>query len=138
MIMKYITLTIISLILFSCKDNSSEKGLSESNSPRIEMNEVEDNFENISNQQNEIKKEVVANRQKIIKKFGKQLDFCSCIQFHDSLNNAAQKELSDQQIEKLLNRWEQMEVKCKELVNTEHRTPEERLAHERRVQNCLK
>lgn len=76
-------------------------------------------------------------KSKIEQKYGKQLDFCSCIQFHDSLNNAAQKDLSDQQIEKLLNRWDEMETQCKELLNTNHRTPEERKSHEQKVRKCL-
>lgn len=135
--MKFIALIFIPLFFISCKSEPTTKETKQEflNEPESKDEKVIES--DLSNIKKPLQTEVIENHQKITQKYGKQLDFCSCIQFHDSLNNAAQKDLSDKQIEKLLNRWEQMEVKCKELVNTEHRTPEERFAHERKVQKCL-
>ena len=130
-------LTIIVLLFINCESTGTSNVQKQEVSEELELKEDKITNDDFPNTKKSIEKEIVENHQKITQKYGKQLDFCSCIQFHDSLNNAAQKDLSDKQIEKLLNRWEQMEVKCKELVNTEHRTPEERLAHERKVQKCL-
>lgn len=130
-------LIFIAFLFFSCGGERASKESKQEFSNELELKDEQMIDGNLSNNKKSIQTEMNENRQKITQKYGKQLDFCSCIQFHDSLNDAAQKELTEQQIEKLLNRWEQMEVKCKELVNTEHRTPEERLAHERRVQKCL-
>lgn len=128
---------IIALLFFSCGSESSSNTLEPQVSNELELKDEKIINASPSDNKKSAITEKKENQQKIIQKYGEQLDFCSCIHFHDSLNNAAQKDLTEQQIDKLLSRWEQIEVKCKELVNTEHRTPEERLAHERRVQKCL-
>ncbi len=135
--MKLILLMIIALLFFSCGSESSSNTLEPQVSNELELKDEKIINASPSDNKKSAITEKKENQQKIIQKYGEQLDFCSCIHFHDSLNNAAQKDLTEQQIDKLLSRWEQIEVKCKELVNTEHRTPEERLAHERRVQKCL-
>ncbi len=135
--MKIITGTLLLLTLLACRDNAVQKESTKEIPTKIDRKEDATLPTDATGNQKNSSKEIQVNRQKIVEKFGSQLDFCSCIQFHDSLNNAAQKDLSDRQIEQLLKRWGQMEVKCKELVNTEHRTPEERLAHVQKVSNCL-
>ena len=128
---------IVFLFLISCSNNETKT--TEKSAVPSEIDTISNSDAPKSNSAKEItiQSEQNENKSKIEKKFGKQLDFCSCIQFHDSLNNAAQKDLSDQQIEKLLNRWDEMEIQCKELVNTNHRTPEDRLNHEQKVKKCL-
>ena len=128
---------IVFLFLISCSNNETKT--TEKSAAPSEIDTISNSDAPKSNSAKEItiQSEQNENKSKIEKKYGKQLDFCSCIQFHDSLNNAAQKDLSDQQIEKLLNRWDEMEIQCKELVNTNHRTPEERLKHEQKVKKCL-
>ena len=130
--------TLLSLLfLFSCSHTDSK--IDEKQSVPSEMDTLSNSVDPESNSAKKItfQTEQKQIKSKIEQKYGKQLDFCSCIQFHDSLNNAAQKDLSDQQIEKLLYRWDEMEIQCKELVNTNHRTPEDRLKHERKVKKCL-
>lgn len=130
-------LFVLFLFLSSCSTN--DVNVDEN---RIVPSEMDSLSNQTISQANSIKKvtlqsEEKENHSKIENKYGKQLDFCACIQFSDSLNNAAQKELSDQQIEKLLNRWDEMEIKCKEITSTNHRTPQERKSHEQKVKKCL-
>jgi hypothetical protein len=84
------------------------------------------------------KAEKVENHTKIVEKYGEQWDFCSCVIKNDSINKAFEKNLTDNQSEKLMVRWEFVENKCKEFLTTPNTTPEEREAHELKVKRCLK
>jgi hypothetical protein len=130
-------LFVLFVFLFSCSNNETKTPEKSVNSRDLDTVSNEIFIESINRKKESLQSDQKEIHSKIEKKYGKQLDFCSCIQFHDSLNNAAQKELKDQQIEKLLDRWEKMEVRCKEIVNTSHRTPEERSEHEKKVKRCL-
>jgi hypothetical protein len=83
-------------------------------------------------------KEQVENIKKIEQKFGEQWDFCSCIKANDSINKAFEKNVSDKQAEKLMARWEYVELKCKTMLIQPNTTPEERAAHEKKVKRCLR
>ncbi|MCE3294979.1 MAG: hypothetical protein K0R65_693 [Crocinitomicaceae bacterium] len=83
-------------------------------------------------------KEQQENLQKIEKKYGEQWDFCTCVVANDSINNAFEKSPSDKQAEKLMARWEHVELKCKEFLTQPNTTPEERAIHEKKVRKCLK
>ncbi len=83
-------------------------------------------------------REQVENLKKIEKKYGEQWDFCTCVIANDSINNAFEKSPSDKQAEKLMKRWEYVEVKCKEFLTQPNTTPEERALHEKKVRKCLK
>lgn len=130
-------LFVVFLFLCSCSHQETKTTEPATILPDIDPVSEVSPVENESLEKGFIPAEQKEIRAKIEKKYGKQLDFCACIQFHDSLNHAAQKELTEQQIEKLLIRWDKMEVQCKELVNTKHRTPEERAVHEKKVKRCL-
>ena len=83
-------------------------------------------------------KEMKENHAKIVKKYGEQWDFCTCIVKNDSITDAFEKKLTPQQEEKLMARWESVDNKCKELTTFDNTTPEERAKHEKRVNKCLK
>ena len=79
------------------------------------------------------------NHEKIVKKYGEQWDFCTCVVANDSINDAFEKgKMTPKQEEKLMARWEYVDNKCKELLTTPNTTPEEREKHDRKVMKCLK
>jgi hypothetical protein len=77
-------------------------------------------------------------KEKIEKKFGEQWDFCACILKNDSINKAFKNKLSPEQEDKLIDRWDFVESKCKELTTFENTTPEERAIYQNKVSQCLK
>ncbi len=85
-----------------------------------------------------VSKEQIVNKEKIEKKYGEQWDFCACVKANDSINNAFEKTLSSKQEKKLMARWEDIEIKCKEFLTQPNTTPEERAIHEKKVKKCLK
>ena len=72
----------------------------------------------------------------IIKKFGEQWDFCTCIVKSDSVNTALM-EASDDDFDKVMERSEYIDSKCKSLLIQPNDTPDERTLHEKRVKKCL-
>jgi hypothetical protein len=82
--------------------------------------------------------EKIENHDKIVKTYGEQWGFCECVIANDSINKATQKNLSDKDMDRLLERWDYVEQKCKEFLTSPNTTPEERLAHEKKVKKCLK
>ncbi|MFN5418588.1 MAG: hypothetical protein ACK5B9_16130 [Flavobacteriia bacterium] len=85
-----------------------------------------------------VTKEQVENHEKIVKKYGEQWDFCACIHANDSIDKAFKKKLTTKQEEKLMARWEYVDVKCKEFLTNPNTTPEERAIHEKKVKKCLR
>lgn len=77
-------------------------------------------------------------KQKIEKKYGEQWDFCACILKNDSINKAFKNKLTPEQEDKLIDRWDFVETKCKELTTFDNTTPEERAIYQARVKKCLK
>jgi hypothetical protein len=77
-------------------------------------------------------------KQKIEKKYGEQWDFCECILKNDSINKAFKNKLTPEQEDKLIDRWDFVETKCKELTTYANTTPEERAIYQKKVSNCLK
>ena len=76
---------------------------------------------------------------RIVKKYGKQWDFCDCIKKTDSLNKQSQKTgLSDKELESILVEFDLIEKKCKSILSHSSHTPYQRKKHERRVKECLK
>jgi hypothetical protein len=76
---------------------------------------------------------------KIEAEYGKQWDFCDCVSKGDSLNKAiADGKLSDAAYDRLMKRFDEIERRCKVFkIQDPNRTPEERLAHEKKVNACL-
>jgi hypothetical protein len=77
-------------------------------------------------------------KQKIEKKYGEQWDFCACILKNDSINKAFKNKLTPEQEDKLIDRWDFVETKCKELTTFDNTTPEERAHYQKKVSNCFK
>ncbi len=82
--------------------------------------------------------ELKDNHAKIVQKYGEQWDFCTCVLANDSINKAFGKSPYDKQAEKLMARWEYVDIKCKEFLTEPSSTPEERAIHEKKVKKCLK
>lgn len=75
----------------------------------------------------------------IEKKYGEQWDFCTCVIKNDSINKAFSKPVSDSEFDRLSERFDVIDEKCKAfLVQNPNVTPEERVEHERKVKKCLK
>lgn len=76
----------------------------------------------------------------IEKKHGIQWDFCTCVMANDSLDKAAKNpNLSDADFDKIMERFDVVEEKCKAFrIQNPNQTPEERARHEKKVSDCLK
>ena len=129
-------LLILLVICFSCTEKksktnstSTEKQLVKKDSVKPEIIEIK-----IISKKNE----KTENHNKIIEKFGEQWDFCKCVLANDSINSAFEKTVTDAETNKLMKRWEHVEVKCKEFLTSENKTPEQRIEHELKVKKCLK
>ena len=72
-------------------------------------------------------------------KYGEQWDFCDCVAKGDSLNKAISLgKLSDADFDRLSKRFDEIELRCKVFkMQDPNRTPEERLIHEKKVNDCL-
>ncbi len=75
----------------------------------------------------------------IEQKYGEQWGFCACVLKGDSVNKAILKpNLSDKQLQKLLNRFEFINKKCQSFkIQDASRSPEQRKRHEKKVKECL-
>jgi hypothetical protein len=77
--------------------------------------------------------------QKIVATYGEQWDFCTCIAKNDSIDKAIfNNDLSDEELDFLLVRMNQVEEKCKLMISGSQGTPDERKQHEKKVKDCLK
>lgn len=68
--------------------------------------------------------------------YGEQWEFCDCVVKNDSVNKASMEEDAD--IDAIFDRMEVIDEHCKGMLATPNTTPEERAAHERKVNKCLK
>ncbi len=76
---------------------------------------------------------------KIERIHGEQWDFCTCVVKNDSINKAFAKPVSDKEFDRLSDRFDVIDSKCKAfLAQSPNVTPEERIAHEKKVKKCLK
>ncbi len=84
-------------------------------------------------------KEQQVNHVKIVKKYGEQWDFCKCVVALDSINDAVEtSKLTDAQFDKLMERFDYVDLKCKEITTFDNQTPDERMKHDKHVMKCLK
>lgn len=76
--------------------------------------------------------------EKIVEKYGIQWDFCTCINKADSVNQAMMVDgISDADFDKLMERSDFIDGKCKELTTQANQTPDERAKHAKKVKKCL-
>lgn len=141
----YITLLLLfSIYLVGCKSGSNDNMDSEIDSTNVQS--VDTTTANLDNQSSEedivvdeVKykdPEVQEAHEEIVKKYGVQWDFCTCVQKSDSVNTALM-EASDDQFDIVMERSEYIDSKCKGLLIQPNGTPEERYKHEVKVENCL-
>ncbi|MES2589425.1 MAG: hypothetical protein V4622_10625 [Bacteroidota bacterium] len=137
-------LTLIFLVLFAfvsctneekCKDCELEN-TNDTLAKKDTTNSLETALKNDKVESKTVEQK--ANLAKIEKKYGEQWDFCTCVVANDSINNAFEKTLTSKQETKLMARWEDVELKCKEFLTQPNTTPEERAAHEKKVKKCLR
>ena len=84
-------------------------------------------------------KEFKQNLVNIEKQFGEQWGFCDCVIKNDSINKAFSKQVSDKEFDRLSDRFDEIDQKCKAfLAQNPNTTPEERAKHEKKVKKCLK
>jgi hypothetical protein len=140
--MKTILILLFGFFLLNSCVNSSEneEDLNDQNQEELaEPQNVEEalmmqNQKDTSTTGSEEFKEI---KKKIEKEYGTQWDFCNCVYLNDSLDRYVKKggEIDD----KFMNRFDEVEKHCKSfLVMDGNRTPDERAAHDRKIQKCLK
>lgn len=137
--MKIFFLTVALLALVACGSNETCKDC-DAKKDKDTVVEVVDDMESAMKRDTVTtpSKDQKENHEKIVKKFGEQWDFCTCIIANDSITDAFEKKLTPKQEEKLMARWDYVDKKCKELTTFDNTTPEERAKHEKRVMKCLK
>ena len=76
----------------------------------------------------------------IEEKYGVQWDFCDCVIKNDSINKVISDldGVSDEQIDIIFVRWDEIELHCKELLTAPNTTPEERSKYSKKVKKCLR
>lgn len=126
--------------LFSCTQKKSCKACEKGNKSFL----IEEEYNSIRAQKEQKdkgvdKKDLKSSVYLIEKKYGEQWDFCGCVLKGDSVNKAILKpNLSDKQLQKVLNRFEYINKKCQSFkIQDASRSPEQRERHEKKVKECL-
>lgn len=90
----------------------------------------------INNVDNEKKDE---DKERIVKKYGDQWDFCDCVKNNDSIDKLLKNQkLSDSELDELLKKAAEVENKCKVLfTDLKSNKPTERQRHKDKVKDCL-
>lgn len=79
----------------------------------------------------------LAQQNEIEEKYGEQWDFCDCVVKNDSIEKALET-ADDSQIDKILERMDEVDTHCKSMLAQPNTTPEQRDKHARKVRKCLK
>lgn len=130
------SLLILLVICFSCTEKKSKTNSTSTEKQLVKIDSVKPEIKEIKIISK--KNEKTENHTKIIEKFGEQWDFCTCVLANDSINSAFEKTVTDAETNKLMKRWGHVEIKCKEFLTSENKTPEQRIEHELKVKKCLK
>lgn len=129
-------LLFIGTILASCGGSEECKDCNKKKDEPVKdsvVNSIDDAIKRDTSTARTVEQKI--NHAKIVKKFGEQWDFCKCVIALDSIDDAAQRgDVTD----KLMDRWEEVDLKCKEITTFDNQTPDERIKHEKRVNKCLK
>lgn len=138
----FFLLLTISLLIISCGSGGECKECHKKKDEPVKdtvVDSMEEALKNDSVVTVGMTKEQKVNHVKIVQKYGEQWDFCKCVVANDSINDVAERGgISDAQYEKLMARFEYVDLKCKELTTFENQTPDERVKHEKKVMKCLK
>jgi len=137
--MHYLRFLPFFFLFFSCRENTTCEECStcgkDLNVPQETLSEAIERKESGVTPQNDLREEI----EKIEATYGEQWDFCDCVVKGDSLNKAISGgKLSDAAFDRLSKRFDEIELRCKVFkMQDPNRTPEERLAHEKKVNDCL-
>jgi hypothetical protein len=140
----YIIIFLLSATcLVGCKSGSSDGNGDGIDSTNVEIDSTIAIVDSTSSAQDTItdkvhydNPEVQEAHKEIVKKYGVQWDFCTCVQKSDSVNTALM-EASDDDFDVVMVRSEYIDSKCKGLLIQPNGTPEERYKHQKKVKNCL-
>ena len=139
--MRILKLLLFSSLLVACSEKQDDRCI-ECNKCGLNLNINEDSLQEAIDRSKNLQssmsdsielKESVA---KIEEKYGEQWDFCQCVVVNDSIDRAIKL---GNTTDKLLDRWDLVDRKCQAFrIQDPNRTPEEREAHERKVNKCLR
>lgn len=147
MFSKFLFFSLILTLLVSCNtgDDSAEIDLldeqNESDSLAVDETEIDS-----ASIEKDTVIEIVSDdpdvqqaHEEIVKEYGEQWDFCSCIVKNDSVNKAFENEnLSEDDFDALFERSEYIDSKCKTILLTKNLTPKEREEHRKKINKCLR
>ena len=135
----HLFLSITALILVSCNGNQNQPAEEVVVTDSLLIVEKTDSLVQEEVIIKEVSKdpEIQEAQEEIVKKYGEQWDFCTCIVKSDSVNTALM-EVPDDMFDLVMERSEYIDSKCKGLLIQPNATPEERAAHEKRVKKCLR
>ncbi|MEN9398943.1 MAG: hypothetical protein RL632_44 [Bacteroidota bacterium] len=137
--MHYLRIIPLILLVFACRENATCKDCAscgkDLNVHQETLAEAIERKEGGVSKQDDLQDDI----EKIEAEYGEQWDFCDCVVKGDSLNTAISAgKLSDAAFERLSKRFDEIELRCKVFkMQDPNRTPDERLAHEKKVQDCL-
>lgn len=137
----YFQFLFLSLFVISCGSNEECKDcqIEKTIDTVAKTDDLSTVLKDTATEKRAVSVELKENHEKIVKKYGEQWDFCTCVVANDSINDAFEKGgMTPKQEEKLMARWEYVDNKCKEMLTTPNTTPEERAKHDRKVMKCLK
>lgn len=137
----YFQFLFLSLFVISCGSNEECKDcqIEKTIDTVAKTDDLSTVLKDTATEKKAVSVELKENHEKIVKKYGEQWDFCTCVVANDSINDAFEKGgMTPKQEEKLMARWEYVDNKCKEMLTTPNTTPEERAKHDRKVMKCLK
>lgn len=140
----FLTFFIATILLIACKSDpkTSERDNDKDTTSVADTTSQEDISVDTTTQEEDTAEVVYEDpatqeaHKEIVKKYGTQWDFCTCIQKSDSVNTALM-EASDEEFDAVMERSEYIDNKCKGLLIQPNATPEDRAKHEIKVKNCL-
>lgn len=137
----FLILFLAAFFLTNCSQNEASSVCTTCDQESMQKDSVErvtgDNLLETKDKPTKQVTEKIENHQRIVQKYGEQWDFCICAKVNDSINRVSQLAQSEKQLEKLMKRWNYVDIKCKEFITNPNRTPEERELHEKKVAKCL-
>ncbi len=116
--------TLTSVLFFGCSESVNS-------TKNATANEINSNNVDTLNQQEE--------KDRIVKKYGVQWDFCDCVKKNDSIDKLLKNQkLTESEIDAILLRTDEIEKKCKLLLtDLKSNKPSERQRHQEKVKACL-
>lgn len=124
---------LFSSLLYAC--NSSEKSSKNGVKDTIALDT--NRSETKKSRKQSADDELLESEEFIVNKYGKQYDFCTCIRLNDSINSIDMIAFSDNELTDFINRWDEIDQKCKNVILQANATPEQREKHRLKVKKCL-